>query len=203
LQCLDFQGIEQSQEIKEEENTMALVKEKRLTIEYYKILPEGAPYQLIEGELVMTPAPNPRHQIILGNIVEKIRHFVKGKGIAIFSPVDVYLDDENAFQPDLIFISNERIEIIKKDGIYGAPDLVIEILSPSTALYDLREKFRVYEKYGVKEYWIVDPEINSIEIYTKDRGHFSLIIRAEDKGEVESVLLKGFVLTLDEIFRVL
>jgi len=179
---------------------MTLVKAKRLTIEYYKILPEGSPYQLIEGELVMTPAPNPRHQIILGNIVEKIRHFVKGKGIAIFSPVDVYLDDENAFQPDLIFISNERMENIKKDGIYGAPDLVIEILSPSTARYDLREKFRIYEKHGVLEYWIVDPDINSIEIYTKEKGHFSLTTRAENKGEVGSVLLKGFVVSLDEIF---
>jgi Uma2 family endonuclease len=139
----------------------------------------------------------------LGNIVEKIRHFVKGKGIAIFSPVDVYLDDENAFQPDLIFISNERMEIIKKDGIYGAPDLVIEILSPSTAQYDLREKFRVYEKYGVHEYWIIDPDMNSVEIYTNKEARFSLIAKAEKEGEIKSVLLKGFVLTMDEILRVL
>lgn len=180
---------------------MTLIKEKRLTIEYYKILPEGAPYQLIEGELVMTPAPSPRHQIILGNIVEKIRLFVREKGMAIFSPVDVYLDDENAFQPDMIFISNERMEIIKKDGIHGAPDLVIEILSPSTALYDLREKFRVYERTGVQEYWIVDPDIKSIEIYTRQKGHFLLTTKAEDKGKIESVLLKGLVLTLDEIFK--
>jgi Uma2 family endonuclease len=182
---------------------MTLVKEKRLSVNYYKILPEGAPYQLIEGELVMTPAPNPRHQIILGNIVEKIRHFVKGKGIAIFSPVDVYLDDENAFQPDLIFISNERMEIIKKDGIYGAPELVIEILSPSTARYDLKEKFRVYERSGVREYWIIDPDMNSVEMYTNKEARFSLAAKVEEKGEIESVLLKGFVLTLDEILRVL
>jgi Uma2 family endonuclease len=182
---------------------MTLVKEKRLTIEYYKILPEGAPYQLIEGELVMTPAPNPRHQIISANIFEKIREFTEELGMTLYSPIDVYLGRENAYQPDIVFISKDRQDIIQEDGIYGAPDLVIEILSPSTARYDLREKFRIYEKHGVQEYWIVDPEINSIEIYTKEKDHFSLITRAEDKGEVESVLLKGFVLTLDEIFRAL
>lgn len=184
---------------------MTLVKEKRLTIDYYKILPEGAPYQLIEGELIMTPAPNPRHQIISANLFKKLADFVNGKGMGVilYSPIDVYLGRENAYQPDIVFISKDRQDIIQEDGIYGAPDLVIEILSPSTARYDLREKFRIYEKYGVKEYWIVDPEITSIEIYTKEREHFSLITRAEGKGEVESVLLKGFRLTLDEIFRVL
>lgn len=183
---------------------MTVVKEKRLSVNYYKILPEGAPYQLIEGELIMTPAPNPRHQMILGKIYRYLAEFVEERkiGIVLLTPIDVYIDDENAFQPDLILIVNERKEIIKNDGIYGAPDLVIEILSPSTARYDIREKFRIYEKYGVKEYWIVDPEISSIEIYTKDREHFSLITRAEGKGEIESVLLKGFRLTLDEIFRI-
>jgi Uma2 family endonuclease len=183
---------------------MTLVKEKRLTIDYYKILPEGAPYQLIEGELVMTPAPNTRHQIILGRLFRGLSDLVEQRkaGIVLLSPIDVYLDDENAYQPDIVFISKDRQDIIQEDGIYGAPDLVIEILSPSTARYDIREKFRIYEKYGVKEYWIVDPEISSIEIYTKDREHFSLITRAEGKGEIESVLLKGFRLTLDEIFRI-
>lgn len=179
---------------------MPFVKEKRLSINYYKLLPEGAPYQLIEGELIMTPAPNPIHQIILGNIVEKIRQFTKGKGLVLFSPVDLYLDDENAFQPDLIFIPNEKKHIIKKDGIYGPPDLVIEILSPSTAHYDLREKFRVYERAGVKEYWIVDPEIKSIEVYGRSEGRFSLLIKAEGTAEVKSALLEGFRSSLDEIF---
>lgn len=180
---------------------MPLVKEKRLSVNYYKILPEGAPYQLIEGNLIMTPAPNPRHQIILGNIVEEIRQFTREKGIVLFSPIDVYLDDENAFQPDLIFIFNERKEIIKKDGIYGAPDLVIEILSPSTAHYDLKEKFRVYERSGVKEYWIVDPELNSIEVYVNEGTKFSLITKVEKDGEAGSLLLKGFKLSLEDVFK--
>ncbi|MCX7793325.1 MAG: Uma2 family endonuclease [Thermodesulfovibrionales bacterium] len=180
---------------------MPLIKEKRLSVNYYKLLPEGAPYQLIEGELVMTPAPNPRHQIVLGNIVERIRNSTQGKGIVISSPVDVYLDDENAFQPDIIFITREKKDIIKKDGIYGAPDLVIEILSPFTAFRDIREKFRVYERAGVKEYWIVDPEINSVEIYFNEVGSFSLIIKAEGKGTVESQLLKDLKIELEAIFK--
>lgn len=180
---------------------MPLVKEKRLNVTYYKLLPEGAPYQLIEGELIMTPTPNPRHQIILGNIVEKLRQFAKDKAIVLFSPIDVYLDDENAFQPDSILIFNERKEIIKNDGIYGPPDLVIEILSPSTASYDLREKFRVYDRSGVKEYWIVDPDMNSIEIYSNEEGHFSLITKVEGSGEVGSPSLKGFEIDLEEIFK--
>lgn len=183
---------------------MPLVKEKRLNVDYYKLLPEGAPYQLIEGELIMTPAPNPRHQIILGRLFRKLTEFAEkgSKGLTLLSPIDVYLDDENAFQPDLILILKEKKDIIKKDGIYGPPDIVIEILSPSTASYDLRGKFRVYERSGVKEYWIVDPEINSVEVYVNREGRFSLASKAEAGGEVGSLLLEGFKVNLDEVFSV-
>lgn len=183
---------------------MPLVKGKRLNVNYYKFLPEGAPYQLIEGELIMTPAPNPRHQIILGRIFRGLSDFVEQReaGIVLLSPLDVYLDDENAFQPDVIFIATERMETIKKDGIYGAPDLVIEILSPSTAHYDSREKFRVYERSGVQEYWIVDPEMNSVEVYVTKEGKFSLASKAEEKGEIVSQLLRGFKVNLEDVFSI-
>lgn len=182
---------------------MPLVKEKRLNVTYYKLLPEGAPYQLIEGELIMTPAPNPRHQIISARLFKKLSHFVDTTktGIVLYSPIDIYLDDENVFQPDIVFISKERKEIIRRDGIYGPPDLVIEILSPSTASYDIREKFRVYERSGVKEYWIVDPDMNSIEIYSNEKEHFSLITKVEGSGRAGSSLLKGFEIDIEEIFK--
>ncbi len=180
---------------------MLLTKEKKHTIKDYKLLPEGSPYQLIEGELVMTPAPSPRHQIISANLFKRISEFVdkKGIGIVLYSPVDIYLGEENAYQPDMIFISKEKQEIIKEDGIYGAPNLIVEILSPTTAYYDIKKKFRVYEKYDVQEYWIVDPEMNSVEIYTNEKSHFSLITKVEGEGEVESVLLKGFKIALKDI----
>ncbi len=180
---------------------MPLVKEKRLNVNYYKLLPEGAPYQLIEGKLVMTPAPNPEHQMVLANIFDSLRMFTKNIGLALCAPVDVFLDDENAFQPDLIFISRENLGIIKEDGIYGPPDLVIEILSPSTAHYDLREKFRVYERSGVKEYWIVDPGMKIVEIYRNGEKGFSFSLKAEGNSEARSSLLEGFSISLGEIFR--
>ncbi len=182
---------------------MPLAKEKRLNINYYKILPEGAPYQLIEGELVITPAPNPKHQIILGRIFRHLSDYCDEKemGIVLVSPIDVYLDSENAFQPDIIYIARDRQHIIKEDGIYGAPDLVIEILSPSTAGYDLKEKFRVYERSGVREYWIVDPEMRSVEIYSNAKGSFSISSKSEVTGEIESLLLDGFRLDIEAIFQ--
>lgn len=178
-------------------------KEKTHDIKDYKLLPEGAPYQLIEGELVMTPAPTPYHQIISGNLFVKINKVVREKnaGAVIYSPVDVYLDEENAYQPDIVFISRERQGIIKEDGIYGAPDLVIEILSPTTAYYDIRKKFRVYERYGVKEYWIVDPEMKGIEIYTlSQKGEFDLSSKYYETGTVRSKILAGIELDLKEVF---
>ncbi|GBE36124.1 hypothetical protein BMS3Bbin07_00264 [bacterium BMS3Bbin07] len=181
---------------------MPALKEKSHNIKDYKLLPEGAPYQLIEGELVMTPAPNPRHQIISANLFKTITKYVdeRKEGIVLYSPIDIYLDNENVYQPDIVFIQKQRQEIIKDDGIYGAPDLVVEILSPSTAYYDLRKKFRVYEKYGVREYWIVDPEMGSVEVYFNEKGRFTLTGKAEGKGEVESTVLKGFKVTLNEVF---
>jgi Uma2 family endonuclease len=184
---------------------MLAIKEKKQTIKDYKLLPEGAPYQLIEGELIMTPAPNPKHQLISGNLFKSIAMYVDEKrlGVLFYSPIDIYLSEDNAFQPDIVFISSERRHIIKDDGIHEAPELVIEILSPSTAYYDIKKKFMVYEKSGVREYWIVDPEMNTVEIYFNENGHFSLKAKLENKGEIESFILKGLRLTLEEIFSIL
>lgn len=182
---------------------MIITKEKPRNIKDYKLLPEGAPYQLIEGELIMTPAPNPLHQLISGNIFKKISKFVdeKGLGIVLYSPVDVYLDEENAYQPDIVFIPKERSKIIKEDGIHGAPDIVIEILSPSTAYYDIKKKFRVYERSSVKEYWIVDPEMKSIEVFSlKADGEFELISKAYETGSVKSKFIVGLEIETKEIF---
>ena len=181
---------------------MPLIKEKKISINYYKLLPEGAPYQLIKGKLIMTPAPNPVHQIILGRFFRTLSEFVEDKkaGMVLFSPVNLYLNDKNAFQPDIIFLSKDGNAVIKRDGIYGAPDIVIEILSPSTAHYDLREKFKVYERTGVREYWIVDPDMKTVEVYINDGGAFSLKYKVEVKGEVGSTVLENFKIKLEEIF---
>ena len=181
------------------------IKEKTHDIKDYKLLPEGAPYQLIEGELIMTPAPNPRHQIISANIFKRLSQFTDEKqaGTALYSPVDVYLEEENAFQPDIVFISKKRQDIIKQDGIYGAPDMVIEILSPATAYYDIKKKFKVYERYGVKEYWIVDPEMKGVELFIPtQKGEFELSSKWYETGVVKSTVLAGLEIDLKDIFRI-
>jgi len=182
---------------------MFAVKEKH-TVKDYKLLPEGAPYQLIEGELVMTPSPTTFHQIISGNINERIRVFVKEKsaGLVLYAPIDIYLDDDNVFQPDIVFISKQRQKFIKDDGIHGAPDIVVEILSPSTAYYDIKKKYRIYEKFGVKEYWIVDPDMKSVELYSlTEQGKFLLSANLSEQGIIKSAILNGFEVTLEDIFR--
>ncbi|MHB1644896.1 MAG: Uma2 family endonuclease [bacterium] len=142
----------------------------KYTAKDYFNLPEGSPYQLIEGELIMTPSPSlTEHQIISKNLELAIYSQVKKNklGLALDAPIDVYLNNKNAYQPDIIFISNKNKDIIKKHGIDGAPDLVIEILSPSNSYYDVRLKKDIYEKSGVTEYIIVDPRTKSIDIYRR------------------------------------
>lgn len=180
----------------------ATAVKKRHTYADYEKLPEGSPYQLIGGELVMTPAPTPYHQRISMEIGYALVKFVKARdlGEVLYAPIDVYLFETETYQPDIIFISKERPTIIGEKKIEGAPDLVVEILSPSTAYYDLRHKMRVYEKSGVKEYWIADPIEKTIELYENAAGAFSIFSKASEKGSVRSKLLAGFELDLVTIF---
>jgi len=175
---------------------------KRHTYADYEKLPEGAPYQLIGGELVMTPAPTPYHQRISMEIEYALVQFVKATGIGVIldAPIDVYLSETETYQPDIIFISKERLTIIGEKKIEGAPDLVVEILSPATAYYDLRHKMQVYETSGVREYWIVDPVEKTVELYENAGGVFSIFSKAREKGSVRSKLLQGFEIDLVKIF---
>lgn len=173
------------------------------TYEDYAKLPEGAPYQLIGGKLVMTPAPGKKHQNILIELAFMFKEFIKINNIGelAVAPRDVFLAPGETYQPDILFITNERLEISAEDKVNGAPDLVVEILSPSTAYYDLRKKYKAYEKYGVREYWIVDPEEKSIEVYGASDGKFVLAMRAEESGTVSSAVMQGFSVKTEEVFR--
>lgn len=173
---------------------IAATSEKTYTYEDYCKLPEGAPYQLIGGKLVMTPAPTTYHQIISMKLGVQIANFVQEKdlGLVLFAPVDVYLEETETYQPDIIFIARERMGIIEPARINGAPDLVVEILSPGTAYYDLRKKFKVYERNGVKEYWIVDPEEKAVQVFVLRNEKYVLDQEVEKKGIIRSNVLKGF-----------
>lgn len=168
----------------------SVISPPRTMMEVFKSLPEGTPVQLIENKLIMAPSPIVRHQRISNEINVKLYNFVKKNnlGDVFYAPLDVYLDEQNAFQPDIIFIQKNNMGIIEEDGfIHGAPDLVIELLSPSTSKYDLHEKKDVYERSGVKEYWIVDPESKESMGYLKEEGSFTE--PHNDQGVIHSRLL--------------
>ncbi len=173
---------------------------EKKTVADYEALPEGSPYQLVEGELIMSPAPAPDHQVVSGNIYLLLRMAVRGKGVVLYSPLDVYLDLENAYQPDIVVILKGSKARITRKGVYGPPDVVVEILSPSTAYYDLTQKKDVYERSGVREYWIVDPLRRAFEVYLNTEEGFKLISKAKGKGVVRSEVL-SLELELEEVFE--
>lgn len=178
------------------------IKKNYNSLDYFN-LPEGSPYQLIEGELVMTPSPNSYHQDISRNIEFILLNHVEknGLGVIYYAPIDVYLDDNNAYQPDIIFISNENKSIIKEKGILGAPDLAIEILSPSTGYYDITTKKIIYEKAGVKEYIIIDPINKTIDSFVKSANIDKESISIWNKDLCKSISLNKdkllFIYTLN------
>lgn len=141
---------------------------KPLTAADYKALPEGPPWcQLIEGLLVSDPSPTTRHQDIAGNLHTSLNVHVRGRrlGRVFIAPLDVYLSSENVLQPDVFFVSADHTDRIRSDGIYGAPDLAVEILSPSSAARDRGDKRRIYRAAGTQEYWIIHPQTRSFEIF--------------------------------------
>jgi Uma2 family endonuclease len=173
------------------------------TVKDYIELPEGPPYyQLIEGELIMSPAPSYSHQRTVGRVFLKLSGLLEEKGLGevLISPIDVYLDEKNVFQPDIVVLLKECKAKVEEKGIFGSPDVVVEILSPSTAYYDLIVKKEVYERAGVKEYWLLDPNRKTFEIYKNTEEGFKLTSQAKEKGNVISEIL-GLEIDLKDIYE--
>jgi Uma2 family endonuclease len=130
-------------------------------MEAYQSLPEGTLAELIEGILYMSPAPTPYHQRTLANIFRQIDAYVLKENIGelFISPIDVYLDEvSNVVQPDILFLEHNGRTEVSRNGIHGTPTLIVEILSPGNSNHDIVIKKLLYERFGVKEYWIVEPE---------------------------------------------
>ncbi|MBD1366964.1 Uma2 family endonuclease [Mucilaginibacter sp. ZT4R22] len=179
-------------------------KKKKYTVEDYMLLEEGAPFQLINYDLVMSPSPIPLHQVIsirFSNALVNFLDATENNGFIVAAPMDVKFDEGNVLQPDILYVTESRAAEIVKTRVEGAPDLVVEILSPSNAYYDLRQKKDIYEKYGVKEYIIIDPIQENAEVYIlKDEVYF-LHQKAQKAETLQSVLLEGFSFDLNKIFR--
>lgn len=178
----------------------------KLTYEDYRNAPESERerYELFEGELVMVPPPSEYHQRISGNLGFILRGFVKkhGLGSVYYAPLDVILSDDTVLQPDILFIGKEQADIIAEEGIRGAPDLVIEILSEATAKRDRTYKRALYARYGVKEYWLVDPATKTVEVLELQEQGFSRVARyaCKEKAPLKSPLLAGLSIDLEKVF---
>jgi Uma2 family endonuclease len=183
---------------------MSLVLEKKMTVaEFLEIdFEEGYFYELINGIIVKRASPNAEHQRISRHLSRMMDNFIFNNKLGEFftAPLDVYLTDNDLTQPDLIFVSKEKAHIVK-GFIKGVPDLLVEILSPSTAKTDKGDKRKLYQRCGVTEYWIIDPKSQSIEVYVLEGGSYELSSFAQEAGSVESNVLDGFSVAVESIFE--
>lgn len=169
---------------------LTLDRPPKTLLEVYRMLPEGTRAELIHGTIFMSPAPLRNHQKVITVLLSAIYNYVSQNelGEVYTSPFDVYLNEDNAFQPDIVFVSTDNEEILKDDGIHGAPDLIIEVLSPGTSKSDLTKKKPVYEKAGVKEYWVVDPKTKIATGFQLVKGKYQEF--KKEKSKISSNLLK-------------
>lgn len=183
---------------------MALENPKvRFTLEDYLLVPEGRRLELIGGDFHdLTPAPNPRHQAILLELAAALREHVRrgGLGQVYLAPVDVVLSDLDVVQPDLCFIRAERLGIVQEMRIVGCPDLVVEILSRSTAARDRTLKRRLYDRYGAVEYWMVDPDARSLEVLARGSSGLETVQVFPEGSEMTSPLLPGLRISVSDLF---
>jgi Uma2 family endonuclease len=173
------------------------------TYEDYCSLPEdGWIYEIIEGELYMSPAPRPIHQENSGNLFAAFRDYGRkhDAGKAYNAPIDVLLSGLAApVQPDVIFIVKARLDIVKEERVEGAPDIIVEVLSPWNWIVDRHKKFQAYAKAGVREYWIVDPKARTIELYSLFGATYVLIGKYGVGETVRSEVLQGFEVKVEEV----
>jgi Uma2 family endonuclease len=183
---------------------MLQAKAPLVTRHDYQEMPEGPPYfQVIEGDLVMSPSPQMFHQEIAGRIHSLILRFLEKHpiGEVFISPLDVFLSDVNVYQPDVIFVSNARRSILTEHGLEGAPDLVVEVLSPGMARFDRGSKRKIYARTGVKELWIVDPQVKSIQVYQLTKNAETPAATLDADSVFRSPLLPRLRIKAAAIFR--
>jgi len=174
----------------------------RLNYDDLCLLPnDGKRYEIIDGELFVTPAPNFAHQRMVTRLTRHLSAFVEDNGLGeIFvSPFDVVFSEFDVVEPDILYISKARYSVVTEKNVQGAPDLVIEVLSQSTARIDRTTKLKLYARYGVKEYWIIDPNPPSAEIYRREKDSLELAVILAPGDPLTSLHLPGFSLPLRKL----
>ena len=179
----------------------------KLTYDDFVLFPDdGKRHELIDGEHYVTPSPNIRHQRISGNLHLLIGTWLDEHPIGqlFYAPLDVVFSNVDVVEPDLLYMSNQRAaQVMTSLHVKGVPELVIEIGSPGTRKRDETIKRRLYERFGVTDYWVVDPDLDLIRIYRRNGGHFDRAVElSRERGDVLTTpLLQGLELPLGRIFR--
>ncbi len=166
-------------------------------------LPEtNLPTELWDGELIMAPAPSFSHQEIVDRFHDALKTWVRTRrlGRTATAPVDMVLSPQHSTQPDVLFVARDRLSMVK-DQLRGPADLVAEIISPGSRRRDRIEKRDLYEQHGVKEYWLIDPEAQTVEVLSLEKGQYQLLGRWQPGERARSNLLAGFALNVADIFR--
>ncbi len=174
----------------------------KFTYAEYRTLPEGSRHQLIEGDLILSPAPSIRHQRIVARIFNALFNFVNARGLGevLASPVDVILSDEDVLQPDIVYVSISRASILAAEGIQGGPDLCVEVLSDRSEALDRGATRVLYARHGVAEYWIVDPDAGLVEVYLLQEDPKKPVRTLGTSQALTAGLLPGFSLPLANVF---
>jgi Uma2 family endonuclease len=174
-----------------------------LTYEDYVELPEdGKQYEILDGELYVSPAPVPRHQAVSRNLLFLLWGFVAQRrlGTIFNAPIDLILAPTTIAQPDLLFIRAGRESIVTDRAVEGPPDLVVEILSPSSSRKDRTTKAGLYARYGIPHYWILDPDERTIEIYELEGGSYRHVVTETGEAVVRSPLFPGLEIHLANVW---
>lgn len=175
-----------------------------LTYEDYLAMPDdGRRYEILDGEVAVSATPVTLHQLIVGNLYWVLRGHVHGRrlGQVYLSPITVILANTTVVEPDLVYVDNGRADLVGERGINGAPSLLIEVLSPSTAANDRGPKFQLYARYGVPCYWIVDTDARAPEAYELGVDGYRLVDRAHGETPVSLPPFPDLVLVPEELWR--
>ena len=167
---------------------------------------DGRHYEILDGELIVNAAPNLRHQTIVFNVASILRAYVRPRGIGVvhISPVDVVFSQEWVVEPDVIYVCNERKGILTQNNVSGAPDLAVEVISVSSRKRDEITKRRAYEDFGVGEYWVIDPELESVKVFRRNEvGRYERLIEVSTEtagASITSPLFPELEIALAEVF---
>ena len=182
-------------------------RDTRLTYDDYLLFPDdGKRHEIIDGEHYVTPSPNPRHQVLLGRLYFEIEQYLRqhpGTGQVFLSPLDVIFSKWDIVEPDLLFVAANQADILTEDNVQGPPALVIEILSRGTRKRDEHVKRRLFERGGVREYWIVDPKHDRVTVWRRQPdGSFPRVaeLLSERQDVPTTPLLPQLTISLAQLF---